>query len=267
MKIKNTAIKEFLFFKSIKLAKSNLNKTGLMVLFDVMFLASLFVLYKLGAYFAQSIGAPRTAASSLIFIIFSLAYYLAVLLAYSFFKYCIMDFIKSLFCKTEFSFKRLGQFYSLNIVIAGIFFAAALLLNMVLAGIKASYQPFVFIFLAVPYLLALYAIINISHSLFYNGASLIEAIKKGFGIAFTKTSSYRETILIMIVIALILWLLLAGSGYLISLFASQNYALYISIYGYFKQAAVIVFDLAFYLAILINRISFYSIIRSMNHAK
>jgi len=72
---------------------------------------------------------------------------------------------------------------------------------------------------------------------------------------------YRETILIMILLALALWLLFFGSGYLIRLLASKNYSLYLNTYAYFKQASIIVFDLVFYLVVLINRISFYDIIR------
>ena len=256
---KPIAFKESLFIKSFKLAKSNLNKTGLMILFDILFLISVFALNRLSQYFSQSIVVAQTLTSAIILIIFSLIYYLIVLFVYSFFKYSILDFIKSLFEKTEFSFKRIGQFYSLNIIIAGIFFAIMFLANFLLASIKAQYRPFVFIFLAVPFLLFLYVIINISHSLFYEGDSIKDSIKKSFKITFTKIRVYKETILIMILFALLLWLLFLGSGYLIRFLASTNYNLYLTTYAYFKQASIIIFDIVFYLIILINRISFYSI--------
>ena len=137
--------KESLFIKSFKLAKSNPNKTGLMILFDALFLVSIFALNALATYFAQSLAAPTILSSALVFIAFSLIYYLIALFAYSFFKYSVLDCINSLFEKTEFSFKRLAQFYSLNIIIAGIFFAIMLLGNYLLASIKVQYRPFVFI--------------------------------------------------------------------------------------------------------------------------
>ena len=268
MKIKSikkaVAVKESLFAKSFKLAKSNPNKTGLMILFDAMFLVSIFALNRLAQYFTPAlIGAiiAPTLASAAIFIIFSLIYYLIALFAYSFFKYSVLDFIKSLFEKTEFSFRHLGQFYSLNIIIAGIFFTVMLAANFLLASIKQTYAPFVFIFLAIPYLLFLYVIINISHSLFYEGASIKESIKKSFRITFTKMKIYRETILVMIVFGLFLWLLFYGSGYLVRILTSKNYSLYLSSYAYFKQASIIAFDVVIYLIILINRISFYALIR------
>ncbi|MBI2649958.1 hypothetical protein HYX04_01450 [Candidatus Woesearchaeota archaeon] len=250
-----------LFLKSFRLAKSNLNKTGLMVLFDALFLVSVFALYRISLFFAQSVAAPPTLSLAVMFMALSLSYYLIILFAYSFFKYSILDFIKSLFEKTEFSFNRLGQFYSLNIIIAGIFFAIMLAANYILASIKQAYAPFVFIFLAIPYLLFLYVIINTAHSLFYEGASIKESVKKSFRITFTKMKVYRETILTMILFALVLWLLFFGSGYLIKLLASKNYNLYLNTYAYFKQVSIIVFDLVFYTAVLINRISFYAVIR------
>src|SRR3989338_2665857 len=260
---KTIVIRESLFIKSFKLAKSNPNKVGLMILFDLLFLFSVYALYRISLFFAQSLVVPQTLLSVSIFIIFSLIYYLTILFAYSFFKYIILDYIKSLFEKTEISFKKLGQFYSLNIIIAGIFFAIMFLANFLLASIKPEYRPFVFIFLAIPYLLFLYVIVNISHSSFYQGASIKEAVKKSFRIAFTKMKIYRETILIMILLALALWLLFFGSGYLIRLLASKNYSLYLNTYAYFKQASIIVFDIAFYLVILINRVSFYAAIREI----
>ncbi len=258
---------ESLFVKSFRLLKSNPNKAGLMILFDALFLVSAFGLQILFRYIAQSlnisIAMPKTTATAFAYITFSLLYYLIVLFVYSFFKYCVLDFIKSLYEKAEFSFKRLGQFYSLNLIIAGIFFAAMIALNFLLASIKPNYQPFVFIFLAVPYALFLYIIINISHSLFYGGALIKDSIKNSFKITFTKIKIYRETILIMILSALVLWLLFFGSGYVIRLIASRNYNLYLNAYAYFKQASIIVFDIAFYLVILINRVSFYAAIREI----
>ena len=267
---KTNAIKDSLFLKSFKLAKSSPNKTGLMILFDgLFFILFFYILPILNRYISQNlIIAPIKFTSNSAFIIFvlittllKLVYYLIVLFIYSFFKYSILDFVKSLFENTEFSFKRLGQFYSLNIIIAGIFFAVMMLLNFILASIQQSYAPFVFIILAVPYVLFLYVIINTSHSLFYEGDSIKNTIKKGFRMAFTKIKSYRETILIIVLFALALWLLFFGSGYSIQFIASKNYNLYLNTYAYFKQVSIIVFDIVVYLVILINRISFYSVVK------
>ena len=255
--------KEPLFIKSFYLLKSNPNKLGLMALFDALFLVSLFGLNILFNYFSQVFfsSIAMTLEYAVIFLVFSVAYYLIVLFVYSFFKYCVLDFIKSLLEKTSFSFSRLGQFYSLNIIIAGMFFAVMLALNFILASIKPLYQPFVFIFMAAPYLLILYATMNVSHSSFYQGTSVKHSIKNGFKMTFTKIKSYRETILTVILAGLVLWLLFLGAGYLIQLLGSKNYSLYLTAYGYFKNASIIIFDIVFYMIILINRVSFYLIVQ------
>ena len=258
---KPAAIRQLLFFKSFSLAKSNTSKTGCIILFDLLFLASIYILQVLSQYAAQGIFLGQNLPSVYIFLALSLIYYLIAVFSYSFFKYIVLDYVKSLTEKTEFSFKRLGQFYVLNTIIAGIFFAIMILANFLLASIKLQYRPFVFIALAAPYLLFLYVITNIAHSSFYQGSSVKESIKKGFGVTFTKIKVYRETISIMILFALLLWLLFFGSGYLVRLLASKNYSLYLAYYAYFKQASIIVFDVALYLTILINRVSFYSIIK------
>ncbi|MBI2659968.1 hypothetical protein HYX07_02305 [Candidatus Woesearchaeota archaeon] len=260
---KPAAVRQLLFFNSFKLVKSNLGKAGYIILFDLLFLASIYILQVLSQYAAQGIFLSQNLSSVYIFIAISLIYYLIVIFSYSFFKYIVLDYINSLFEKAGFSFRRLGQFYSLNIVIAGIFFAIMILANFLLASIKLQYRPFVFIALAAPYLLFLYMITNVSHSVFYQGTSIKESLKKGFAALFTKIRVYRETILIMILFALLLWLLFYGSGYLIRLLASKNYGLYLTYYAYFKQASVILFDIVFYLIILVNRISFYSLAREV----
>ena len=260
--------KKSVFIKSFKEAKSKPSKSGLIILFDILFVISIFALNRLAQYFAPLvIGAvlAPTLATGILYIVFSLIYYLIALFAYSFFKYSVLDCIKSVADITEkgqeFSFGRLGQFYALNIVIAGIFFAVMLAANLLLAAIQQPYVAYIFIIIAIPYLLFLYVIMNTSHSLFYQGASIKESLKKGFSITFTKMQVYRETILIMIILALVLWVLFLGSGYLVRFVGSKNYALYLNLYSYFKQASIIAFDLVLYAAIFINRISFYSLIK------
>ena len=260
MELKNS-IKNSLFIKSFRLAKSNPAKMGLMVLFDLLFVVSFVTLQRLFGYFAQNIALPSIPSSILVLSVYSVIYYLIVLFVYSFFKYCLLDFIKSLFGKTAFSFGRLGHFYLVNIIITAIFFAVMLLLNAMLIGIKQSYAPFVFIALAVPYLLFLYITFNIAHSAFSEGNSIKNTLQKSFQITFTKMREYREIILTIILFALVLWLLFLGSGYLIRIFTSKNYLLYLNVYSHFKQASIVALDAAIYLIALLNRISFYAAVK------
>ena len=260
MKLKNIA-RNSLFVKSFNLAKSSPGKTGLMVLFDAMFIISFFTLQKLFGYFASNLAVSSLTSTFYLLIIFSLIYYLVILFLYSFFKYSVLDFIKSLFNETKFSFNRLWQFYILNIAIAGIFLAIMLALNFILINIREPYAPYAFIVLAAPYSLFLYIVVNISHSKFYEGNTIKTAIKKSIIASIAKIKNYRETIFVMVIGALILWLSFLGIGYLLRLSTSMNFSLYLIFYSYFKQASIIVLDIVIYLFILINRISFYAAIK------
>lgn len=195
--LKKTVIKESYFSKSIKLAKSSPNKIALMVLFDILFITSAFSLNKLLQFFSQSIFSTEPLWSMIIFVALSLLYYLLMLLVYSFFKYLILDYTKSLFEKSAFSFSRLGQFYGLNVAIAGIFFATMLLFNYILNYIQASYRPIIFIIVAVPYLLLLYVMLNASHSLFYIGSSIKDSLKKGIKIMFKNSLTIFITCIVL----------------------------------------------------------------------
>lgn len=257
MKFKNVFANS-LFVGSIKIAKANAAIISQMILFDVLFVAAFYSLLKLLKYLYQNVIFSMVSSSIFLYIVFSLLYYLAMLFVYIFFKYCVLDLMKSLFKKGKFSFNRLGQFYMLNIVIAGIFFAIMLVLNYILVSVRQDYAPYIFIFLATPYILFLYIVVNISHSVFSQG-SFEKSVKDGFGFVFSKINSYRETILAIIIFAVALWLVMNIVNYISINFASKNYKLYLSLYPYLKQAIAVLAGAAFYFVLFINRISFYRI--------
>lgn len=258
MKIK-ILIKNSLFAKSFNLAKSNPGKIGLMVLFDMSFLASFYYMlpFLLG-YSASAILWPKSGAFVYVYLIADFIYKLLQIFVYSFFKYSMLDFIKSLFQKTEFSFKRLGQFFLLNIILILPLF---IIFSFVLESIKEAYRPYFFIITGIPIFLFLYAILNLSHSFFNEGNSLKNSLRKSFSLTFGKMKSYRETIGIIILALLALGVLFLICGYLVRVFVSGNYLLYLKAYGYFKVATIVIVDVVMYLIILINRISFYSAAR------
>jgi|SRR3989338_408181 len=249
-----------LFLKSIRLARSNPGKVGVMVLLDIMFVVSFFILQKLSVYLGGSIFSYQS-VPVLAFLAVSLAYYLALLFLYTIFKYSMLGLVKSLFGKAKSSSGRFGMFYLLNMSIAAIFFAIMLALNFLLFSVKQPYARLVFIFLAVPYLLVLYIVLNLSHCIFYEGATIKNTLKSSFRITFSKLGAYRELILAMIVFALLSWALLSGGGYLAGLLASKSNVSYLNVYGIFRQASIITIDVLLYFIILLNRISFNSAAR------
>lgn len=258
MKLKNI-IKNSFFLRSIRLAWSNPGKTGLMALFDISFFVSFYyILPFLASYLAVTILIPLQALSSpMVSFALSALYALLALFVYSFFKYGILDFISSLFKKSDFTFKRLWKFFLLNAVL---FIPSFVLFSILLANIKEAYKPYFFVALGIPSSILLYLVVNISHSLFYSGLSLSASISKSLRIVFTNIKSYREAVFSLIIAALALGLLFLGTGRLVSIFVSRDYLLYLRLYGYFTYATIIATYLVAYLVILINRISFYNIV-------
>ena len=258
MKIRNLT-KNSLLAKSFNLAKSNPGKIGLIVLFDISFLASFYyILPLLLGYTASAVLWPQSGAFIYVYLLFDFIYKLLQIFVYSFFKYSVLDFINSLFQKTEFSFRRLGQFYLLNIILI---FPLFITFNFVLGSVKEAYRHYFFIITGIPIFLFLYVIVNLSHSFFYEGNSLKNSLRKSFSLTFGKMKSYRETIGAIILALLVLGLLFLIAGYLVRISTSGNYLLYLKAYAYFKTAAIVIVDVVIYFIILINRISFYSAAR------
>ena len=114
--------KQWLSIKSLKILMGNPGRAGLMILFDALFLASFFGLQILFRYFStqfQFLVFPTSLTAFMLYIFLTLIYFLVILFTYSFFKYGVLDSIKSAFGRTEFSFNRFAQFYFLNIIISG----------------------------------------------------------------------------------------------------------------------------------------------------
>ena len=252
-------VKDSLFLQSFRIVKSNLSISGMIFLFDIMFLVSFLTMQKLSSYSAPAIVPYVNVNPLLLLFLLSLIYYLIVLFVYSIFKFSVLGFIKSLFAKSRSSFSEFWKFYALNLAIALIFLAVMLVLDYILANLKPDFAPYVFLVMAVPYALILYAAVNISQSLFCHGSSLAASLKKGFAITFTEMKRFRETVLVMIISAVALWIIFFGIGYLIQAFTSANYMLYLKTYSVFGEASKWAISVVFYFLIFINRISFYKI--------
>ncbi|MEK6892536.1 MAG: hypothetical protein AABX25_05095 [Nanoarchaeota archaeon] len=252
-------IKDSVFLQSCRIVKSNLSISGMIFLFDLMFLVSFLTMQKLSNYSAQAIVPYINVNPLLLLFVLSSIYYLIVLFVYSIFKFSVLGFIKSLFAKSRPSFREFWKFYVLNLAIALIFLAVMLVFDYILANLKPDFAPYVFLVMAIPYALILYAAVNISQSLFCHGNPLAASLKKGFAITFTEMKRYREMVLVMIISAVALWIIFLGIGYVIQVSTSANYTLYLKTYSVFGEASKWAVSIVFYFLIFINRISFYKI--------
>ncbi|MEK6942841.1 MAG: hypothetical protein AABX00_02155 [Nanoarchaeota archaeon] len=260
MKLK-WSFKNLEFFESLRIAKANIGKSGLMLLFDVSFFASFYyIIPLLFEYIASKITPSQTQTFLFLVLLMSVGYLLLMTLVYSFFKYSLLEIVKSLFQKKSFSFARLWNFCLMNIIII---LPTFLIFNAVLGGVKEAYRPYAFVLLGIPVSLLLYAAINISHSLFYEGASLKKSLKAGFNVTFSKIHIYKEQIGAFALAGISLWALFLIFGFALRSFTSQNYTLYLSAYSYLTNAEYIISYLVFYFVIFVNRISFYRILREM----
>ncbi len=251
--------KGWMFSNSYNLAKSNLDKIGLMALFDASFIVSFFYLLP---YLARYIGenyifpigllGPSVQALS-IFIMFTVSYYLIILFFYSFFKYCVMDTIRSVYKKSEFSFSRLGKFFLLNLALI---LPPYVLFSFTVGSIKESFRPYGFLAIGIPLLLYVYALLNSAHSFFYRGSSFKESLKKSLEASF-KIKAYKETVLIIIIAGLALGIFFWLMGMLINWLLSGNYLIYLNAYPYYRVATVWLSYAVIYAIVLVNRITFY----------
>jgi hypothetical protein len=247
------------FFESLNLAKLNLGKTGTMFLFDVSFFASFYyIIPLLFGYIASKI--PQTPEMVYFILLLSLGYYIIIIAVYSFFKYSLLEVIRSLFEKKKFSFSGFWGFCLLNmIIIMPTFF----LFSFLIEGINAAYRPWAFIALGMPVSLLLYIAINAAQSSFYQNFSVKKSFKLGIGAAFGKIKNYKEQILALAAGALALWLLFLILGFAARTVTSGNYSLYLKVYAYLTNIEHIVLYLAMYFIVFVNRISFYKIVREM----
>ena len=130
------------FIRSVKVLVSNPGKMAAIAAMDALFFLIAFILRK----FAESLNInPALANASLIagMLLLSVMYYAVLLLAYSFFKLCVLGLVKSAVEKSEFGFRQLGKFYLLNFLVFSAALAAAILVGSVLASAKESFAIWV----------------------------------------------------------------------------------------------------------------------------
>ncbi|MBI1936480.1 hypothetical protein HYS31_08690 [Candidatus Woesearchaeota archaeon] len=256
-------LKESLFIKSLKLAKSRPGNLGLMVLFDAAFFLSFFYLLPyLAGYFGEAFLVPFRLISSQLqyltaYFLFSAIYYLLMIFTYSFFKYVVLDAVRGLFQKSEFSFKGLARFYALNLILVLPIYLA---FSLLLANVQPQYRPAVFIIAGLPLFLLLYTLINLSHSYYYSSGSIKRALEVSFrtGLGFKK---YKSAILAIIMVPIGIFALFYAIWALVGFATSSNSGIYLNAYSYYRQISILFTYAAFYFVILVNRISFYRIAR------
>jgi len=234
------------------------------LLFDFLFLISLYytnLLVKLSLPTEESLKADMGLA--LIFFLLTIAYLLFLVFIYSFLKYCILDFIKTLvdlswkFKKTirekRFGLGRFFKFYLLNLIIFISFFVIFIILNAIyLFSVKQEHLKIAFLLTMIPLFIFIYVYLNLTHSLFTTGHNLKETIKKGL-VLFKQIKPYYGILIFSIFVFFVYTLILFIINLIITSSTSVNILVYNKIF-------TVITTIVFYLIIAFNRIYFYIMI-------
>ena len=245
-------IKESHFYKTLLLIKSKPKLIFLMVLFDILFFASIYYSANLITLILQKLTLNNISNRTLSFFLLALSYILLLIFIYSFFKYCILGFIKSLKKKVGFNFKKLAKFYLLNLIIlisAFIIFVAVYSLIKIIFIMQ--FAKIILLSFFVAYLILINAFINLSHIFFIKEDNVGDILKKssGFLFRFRYILIYVNSFLVFLGFYVIYYLL-------VLIFKSLILSYYQIYFTVFTILTSIVIYLIF---ILFNRIYFYEI--------
>lgn len=251
---------ESYFLRVLGIIKRNFNVYFYTIILDFIFLALIFFV---GKYFGSLIPSSpqelfnlfKSSTNLLLFVfLYPIAYYLFVLSVYSITKLIILNLIKSLYEENEFTLRRFGKFYLLNIMVFALFFFSALILLGILALIfKEDFLNYVVLILLAIFLFFLYSVINISHTLFIKNEG-DKIIRKSINIAFNKIDRYGMFIVWNSAVVLVY---LISYNLIIRLLIFVNRDLFASYGGVYEKIFSIVSFVIIYLIIAFNRIYFY----------
>lgn len=256
------------FVKTLGLMKDNPKDMINIVLFDFLFLVTASIFYWLvGFLFVGS----KTASAIMItaYLILTLLYYLILILICSFFKYLVLNSLKSLFNKTKINFKKLKKFYLLNLLIFAVAFMAFLALNgTFLIGVKEEYAAYAFLVISVPLFLIVYSFLNISHTLFSETEKpkIKEIARKTFDLIL-KLKTYLGIFLTNLVLVAAYFIIFNLIGVILKATVFKSYLVPAEYYNIYTIAFGIIMTLFFYFIFFFNRIYFYNIIKNLPSKK
>ena len=261
--------KESYFVKTWGLIKKNPKNSLLIILFDVLFLASVSVLYGLiSSLISEDIEATK--AIMLVYLVLILLYYLGLVFLYSFFKYLVLNSIKSFFehFQTKFKllkgrefFAGLKKFYLLNLLTFAVFFTGFLILNsLFLMSTKQEYAPYIFLTINLPFFLILYIFINISHTLFseFKEVGMKEVVRNTFRTV-AKIKAYAGIFLMNIAAIIVYFIVFYFIGLVLKATIFKGYMVSIQPYN---MIFAIITNIFLYLILFFNRIYFYNVIKN-----
>tara|TARA_Y100000310_G_C20581608_1_gene763291 strand:+ start:130 stop:960 length:831 start_codon:yes stop_codon:yes gene_type:complete len=255
-----------LLIRTLKLIKLNKKLFFLTLAFDFLFITSL---YFLGQLISALITANIPGIANflmlpiltLLFAVsFSIVYILLLILVYSFFKYNILDLIKSMNQKTEFDFKRFKKFYILNLITYISGFLIFLTASLIFMGIKPEYISITSLIIFIPLGLLFYSFLNFSHSYFASDALPVKAVLKRSLKKISKISSYYKVYLITLAYFLVYFIIYYPIALLLKTILIQKYSL-LGFFPIYSKIFSVITAIVMFGIIAHNRVYFYMTVK------
>ncbi|MBU0461296.1 MAG: hypothetical protein KJ574_01785 [Nanoarchaeota archaeon] len=186
-------------------------------------------------------------------------YYFIFILAYSFFKFIILSYVRKYFedkaSKEKFSFKRFGSFYAMNLLTALLFFLVFAIVVILLGlAVRKDYLIWfrdIFVFIV---LLIAYSLINSMHSYFAQGERATASVRKAF-----RLLSHPRPLMGVLASAIAMGVVAYGVAFMLDFLLRYVYLRLIGLpyYYYYWTVAGVTFILTF-LVIAFHRVFFYA---------
>lgn len=189
-------------------------------------------------------------------IAFALIYTLIILLVYSFFKFLVLGRIRDVRGKPHFDMKGLPQFYFLNLMIVFTWLVVFSFLSWAISSlIGPTYVDTFSSILSFVAVVAIYAMINISHFIFEHDLHAWHVFKEGLRVLFTRIKLWYSPFVVAAVAYAIYRLALIIISWLVNVIAQPPYFALRAHPGYYIPVTV-VGVLLIYLTISFNRLYF-----------
>ena len=254
--------KELLFTKTMNTIKKNKKQFFFILLLDIVMILAFTIINLIANFILPNNGMSFAAGLSSFFSIilfsltYTLVYFLIVIAAYSFIKYCILDLIRSMSKKKKFNLYRLKAFAWLNIRIIGIPLIAFMIFAFIISqAIERQYASILLIILLLPVMFFYYPFLNLCHSLFYKGKK--HPIKKAIAMTFPGIRKYISIYVSSIIIIAAYWIISMIIVTILRYTLFSTEALYYAYYPGFTTVYNAITIIVLYLIFSFNRVQFY----------
>ena len=192
-------LKKSIFAESLARIKKNKKKTLCILLFDLLFVAAVYAFTTILKSVIPAnpefyLSVFKSAGSFLTFVaLFYVVYVLVLIFIYTFFKYHVLYYVKSIIEKTRFNYKSLWKFFALNVLLFVILFVLFVIIALIHSyWVREAAKPYFAKVVIILFLLFSYVVVNTAHSMFawQKKKKIMNTVKKMFGIIFTKPKNY-----------------------------------------------------------------------------